>query len=134
MASGVSNILNITVTCNYSYSYTVTIPYTKPDNTTGTTTETRTSNGTNSLSKDFVVYTHPGSWSWGTKQGSIIQDCLTATKDFEWKQWFQKVYHWKNQNTLDYNFSITIKTNDPISKDWYNERADALNTIRNSKI
>lgn len=134
LTPGTSNTLNITATCSYDYSYIETTSYTKPDGTTGTTTETKYDSGYDSKSKNFTVYTHPGAWSWGANQGETIQNCLTAEKDAIWKQRFQKVYHWKNQNALNYSFSITVKSEDPVSEEWYNDRVNALNTVRDSKV
>lgn len=128
LKQGVANTLsiNISCTCNYSIIHTSI----DADGHENSWTEIKTSSTVDNLS--LTVYTHPGSWEWGAVQGNTISKCLTAAKDEQWIDHFQKVYHWFTQSNKNYSFDINITNGDLVTASWYNDRAKALNSIRDS--
>lgn len=117
LKSGEKNSIDINISCERTIS-----------NEQGAFTESASKNIT------IDIYTHPGAWSWGALPEELITNIITVKKVTDWREHFQKVYHWQIQDDKKYSFKVKIKEDDPVTADWYNECADALNNVFNKKI
>ena len=120
LKQGEKNIIYGSITCTYTYTVT------DSDGKETTKTETKT------VSSSITVYTHPGVFEMGASsdsisQNNIIKNVLTVNNINNWINHYQKAYHWLKQSGSDYSVDLSVKSNDPITAEWFNKCLTAMN-------